>query len=150
MENWNDFDSAIELEDENGQVHRFFLVYDHLMAGGKQYVVLLPEEERDSDEPLVVILRLDRENGEYVLHNITDDDEWERVSKAWEEVEMEELIFEDEDDLEEDEDEQDYDDEDDECDECEQDGCGDEDDEGEENDEDDEGDEGRGNLDGCF
>ncbi len=134
MEDWNDSDSLIELEDENGQVHRFFMVYDHLMAGGKQYVVLLPEEERDSDEPLVVILRLDRENEEYVLHNITDDDEWELVSKAWEEVEMEELLSDDEEELEEDEEDSGED----EYDEYEEDEHDEEDDE---DDEDDEGDE---------
>jgi hypothetical protein len=105
MEDQNEVDSLIELEDENGRLHRFFMVYDHLMVGGKQYVVLLPEEERDSEEPLVVILRLDRENDEYVLRNITDDTEWESVSKAWEEAEMEELISGDE---EVEEDEEDY------------------------------------------
>lgn len=134
MEDWNDSDSVIELEDENGQVHKFFMVYDHLMAGGKQYVVLMPEEEQDSDEPLVVILRLDRENDEYVLHNITDDDEWELVSKAWEEVEMEELLS-DDDEEELEEDEEDYEDEYDEDEDDE------EDDDGGEDDEDDEGDE---------
>lgn len=122
MEDWDERDSLIELEDENGRLHRFFMVYDHLMAGGKQYVVLLPEEERNSDEPLVVILRLDRENEEYVLHNITDDAEWELVSRAWEEVEMEELVSDDEEELEEDEedygeDEYDEDEEDEEYDE---------------------------------
>ncbi|HHY35870.1 MAG TPA: DUF1292 domain-containing protein [Firmicutes bacterium] len=141
MEDWNDFDSPIELEDENGRLHRFFMIYDHLMAGGKQYVVLLPEEERDSDEPLVVILRLDRENDEYVLHSITDDAEWELVSRAWEEVEMEELVSGDEDELEQDEGDYDENEED----EYEEDEYGDEDDEGGE---DDEGDEDPGNLGG--
>lgn len=108
----NEADSLIELEDERGELHRFYLIYDHLMAGGKQYVVLVPEEEQDEDEPLVVILRLDKENAEYVLHNITDDAEWEMVARAWEEVEMEELDFEDdEEDEEEDVDEGEYEDE---------------------------------------
>ncbi|MBC7106202.1 MAG: DUF1292 domain-containing protein, partial [Firmicutes bacterium] len=61
-----------------------------------QYAVLLPLEEEDEDE--VVILKYGRdEQGNEILMDIEDDEEWERVADAWQEMVEEEFEEEEED-----------------------------------------------------
>lgn len=83
-------ESVVVLMDEEGRESSFRILLDSLFVGDRQYVVLMPIEEEDSLEPEIVILRVDEgEDGESTLSTIDDDDEWEEVLKAFEEMELE-------------------------------------------------------------
>jgi len=93
-------DDTIVLTDEEGTEHEFTLV-DILEVQDREYAVLLPPEEAEADEDEeceAVILRIDREeDGSEVLVDIEDDEEWQRVAGAWDELVEEELAeFDDE------------------------------------------------------
>jgi uncharacterized protein YrzB (UPF0473 family) len=86
----NESDTIVLMDDE-GQEHEFMVV-DFLEVGEKEYVVLLPldeEEEEDEGEAIVFRLELD-EQGEEVLREIEDDEEWGAVERAWEKAMAEE------------------------------------------------------------
>lgn len=79
-------EDTVVLTDEDGEEHEFELL-DVLEVEGNRYAVLVPygEEEEDADE--AVILRLETDpDGKEVLVQIEDDEEWERVADAWDEV----------------------------------------------------------------
>ncbi len=84
------FDIVV-LNDDEGNEHEFM----HLATvevEGNTYFVLLPVEETedDDDEAEAIILKLGKdENGEDMLMDIEDDEEWEKVADAWEEMEDE-------------------------------------------------------------
>lgn len=83
----------VVLQDEDGQESKFKILFDSLFVGEKQYVVLMPVEEEDSQEPEIVILRVDEtDDGESVLSTIDNDDEWEEVLKGFEEMDVEENL----------------------------------------------------------
>ena len=70
-------------------------------AGEREYIALLPMEGADSDEGEVYLYRYsETESGDPVLDNIEDDDEYEIVADAFDELldsqEYDELIGEDE------------------------------------------------------
>lgn len=70
-------------------------------AGDKEYIALLPMEGADSEEGEVYLYRYsETEGGEPVLDNIEDDDEYEIVAEAFDELldeqEYDELVGEDE------------------------------------------------------
>ena len=70
-------------------------------AGGKDYIALLPMEGEDSEEGEVYLYRYsETEDGTPVLDNIEDDDEYEIVADAFDEMlddqEYDELVGEDE------------------------------------------------------
>ncbi len=88
---------VLVLVDEEGTEHEFELLAE-LEIENETYRVLIPlfsfaEEDEDEDEVEVVILKvLVDEEGNELLGDIEDDDEWERVADAWQElVENEEL-----------------------------------------------------------
>ena len=78
------------LVDEEGEEHEFELLAE-LEVEGQNYRVLVPlEEEEDTDEETeveVVILKVvyDEEGNEF-LGDIEDDEEWEKVADAWQEL----------------------------------------------------------------
>lgn len=84
------FDIVV-LNDDEGNEHEFM----HLATvevEGSTYFVLLPveETENDDEEAEAIILKLGKdENGEDMLMDIEDDEEWEKVADAWEEMEGE-------------------------------------------------------------
>jgi len=84
------FDIVV-LNDDEGNEHEFM----HLATvevEGNTYFVLLPveETENDEEEAEAIILKLGKdENGEDMLMDIEDDEEWEKVADAWEEMEDE-------------------------------------------------------------
>lgn len=81
-------DQLIVLTDEDGKEHEFSVV-DMIEVNGKEYAILLPfsDEEELDDESEAVILRVDKaEDGEEILVDIEDDEEWEKVADAWEEL----------------------------------------------------------------
>lgn len=70
-------------------------------AGTKEYIALLPMEEAESEEGEVYLYRYSEdENGQPILENIEDDDEYEAVADAFDELldeqEYDELVGEDE------------------------------------------------------
>ena len=70
-------------------------------AGEREYIALLPMEGADSEEGEVYLYRYsETESGDPVLDNIEDDDEYEIVADAFDELldsqEYDELIGEDE------------------------------------------------------
>lgn len=82
------------LVDDEGVEHEFELLAE-LEIDDENYRVLVPleDEEEDSDEIEVVILKVvyDEEGNEF-LADIEDDEEWEKVADAWQElVDNEEL-----------------------------------------------------------
>ncbi|GAB6274682.1 MAG: DUF1292 domain-containing protein [Peptococcaceae bacterium] len=87
-------EDTITLIDEDGEEQDFFIV-DELTVEGNKYAVLLSleeeecleDEEDEEDEGEAVILKyvLD-EKGNEILADIEDDEEWEKVANAWEEM----------------------------------------------------------------
>lgn len=78
------------LVDDEGVEHQFELLAE-LEIEADVYRVLIPlideEAEPDEDEVEVVILKVvyDEEGNEF-LSDIEDDEEWERVADAWQEL----------------------------------------------------------------
>lgn len=68
-------------------------------AGGRSYIALLPMEGEDADTGEVYLYRYSETDGEPELDNIEDDEEYEIVADAFEELldseEFDELISED-------------------------------------------------------
>lgn len=86
-----EFDTII-LTDDEGQDHEF-LHLDTLEVDGSTYFVLLPiteeeSEDEDTDEAIILKLGHDPEGNEMLL-DIEDDEEWEKVADAWENMEEE-------------------------------------------------------------
>ena len=78
------------LVDEEGNEHEFELMAE-LEIDDDTYRVLLPfaeeNEEIDEDELEVLILKVVYdEDGNEFLSDIDDDEEWERVADAWQEL----------------------------------------------------------------
>lgn len=83
-----EFDTII-LTDEEGEDHEF-LHLDTLEVDGSTYFILMPildceEETEDEDTDEAIILKLGKDDqGNEMLIDIDDDDEWEKVADAWE------------------------------------------------------------------
>lgn len=73
-----DEDQIIETVDENGNVVKFEL-FDIVEVDEKEYALLLPVEEEESDE--VVLMKLTKDGEEYLFETIDDDEEFERVAE---------------------------------------------------------------------
>ena len=77
-----DQESVVVLVDEEGIEHEFLLV-DMIEVDGNQYAVLSPVDgEEESDEAIILKIAVD-ENGEEMLYDIEDDEEWEKVVDLW-------------------------------------------------------------------
>ncbi len=83
----------IVLNDDEGNEHEFMHL-ETLELEGSTYYVLLPvdeTEDEDDEEAEAIILKLGKdENGEDMLMDIEDDEEWEKVADAWDEMEEDE------------------------------------------------------------
>lgn len=82
-----DEDQIIETVDENGKVVKFEL-FDIVEVDDKEYALLLPIEEEENDE--VVLMRLTKDGEEYLFETIDDDDEFEKVATYVENMDDEE------------------------------------------------------------
>ena len=72
-------DQMIETVDEEGNIINFQVI-DFIETDGKEYALLLPQENDDSEEDKeVVLMRLTKEGDEYSFEMIEDDDEFNRV-----------------------------------------------------------------------
>ena len=77
----NEENQLIETVDEDGNVINFEL-YDIVEVDGQEYALLLPaEEEDDSDEAEIVIMRLTKDGEDYIFETIEEDDEFNKVAE---------------------------------------------------------------------
>jgi len=68
-----------------------FEVIDIMEINGTEYAILLPVDD-ENEEGEAIILKFDKdEAGSDVLVDIEDDEEWERVADAWEEMLVEDV-----------------------------------------------------------
>ncbi|MCL1849477.1 MAG: DUF1292 domain-containing protein [Clostridiales bacterium] len=95
-----ELDETVELEeivlvDEDGEEHAFVML-DAIEVDGNQYAILQPvldeiDEENEDEEPEAIILKFESDgSGEEILVDIEDDEEWEKVADAWQEIVEEE------------------------------------------------------------
>ncbi len=80
-------DQIIETVDEDGRTVKFEL-YDIVEVDEKEYALLLPVEEEDSEE--VVLMRLTKDGEEYLFETIDDDEEFNKVADYVENMDEEE------------------------------------------------------------
>lgn len=81
-----DEDQIIETVDENGNVVKFEL-FDIVEVDEQEYALLLPIEEKEGDE--VVLMRLTKDGDEYLFETIDDDEEFDKVATYVENMEDE-------------------------------------------------------------
>ncbi len=72
-----DEDQIIETIDENGNLIKFEL-FDIIEVDEKEYALLLPVEEEEADE--VVLMRLSKDGEDYLFETIDNDEEFEKVA----------------------------------------------------------------------
>ncbi len=83
-------DQIIETMTEDGEVVQFRL-FDIIEFEEKEYALLLPVETEDGDdEDEIVLMRLTKEDDDYLFETIDDDDEFDRVSEYIESIDDEE------------------------------------------------------------
>jgi uncharacterized protein YrzB (UPF0473 family) len=80
-------DEVIVLTDDDGAEHEFNLI-DTITVDEKEYAILQPVEE---EEAIILRFGIDDE-GDEVLYDIEDDEEWEKVADAWKEISEEDDI----------------------------------------------------------
>ena len=83
----NEENQLIETVDEEGNVITFEL-YDIVEVDEQEYALLLPVEEEDNDE--VVLMRITKDGDEYLFETIDDDDEFEKVANYVENMDEDE------------------------------------------------------------
>ncbi|MBQ9266718.1 MAG: DUF1292 domain-containing protein [Clostridia bacterium] len=94
LEDFDELDNIIVLNDEEGNEVEFEFL-DVVELDGKEYVVLLPVEEADAGE--VVIFRVEGEEEDESYIGVEDDEEAEKVFKAFKEKTKDTFNFVDED-----------------------------------------------------
>ena len=72
-----DEDQIIETIDENGNLIKFEL-FDIIEVDEKEYALLLPVEDEEGDE--VVLMRLSKDGEDYLFETIDNDEEFEKVA----------------------------------------------------------------------
>lgn len=82
-------ENIVVLTDDEGNDHEFE-VLEIMELDDAQYAILLPlcdcDEDEDEEEEEAIILKIELdENGEEILCDIEDDEEWEMVAQAWQE-----------------------------------------------------------------
>lgn len=92
-------DKVLVLIDEDNVEHNFELL-DIFEIEEDKYAVLFPLNEDCADDEVIVMKYELDENGEELFSDIEDDDEWERVTEAYDKL-IEEYDEEDEDEDEE-------------------------------------------------
>ena len=80
-------DEVIVLTDDDGEEHEFNLI-DTITVNDKEYAILQPVDE---EEAIILRFGVDDEGNE-VLYDIEDDEEWEKVADAWQEISEEEEV----------------------------------------------------------
>lgn len=76
-------DEVLTLTDEEGNEHEFSVI-DIIDMEGTEYAILLPLEKGQGEEEEAIILRIDADDeGNEILVDIEDDEEWEKVADTW-------------------------------------------------------------------
>lgn len=73
-------ENIIETIDEDGNVIKFEL-FDVVEYEGQEYALLIPEDEQDSDDPELVLMRVVSDGEEYSFETIDDEEEFDAVSE---------------------------------------------------------------------
>lgn len=85
----NEENQLIETVDENGNVITFEL-YDIVEVDEQEYALLLPAEDEDeSEEAELVIMKLTKDGEDYLFETIDDEAEFEKVASYVESLEDE-------------------------------------------------------------
>jgi uncharacterized protein YrzB (UPF0473 family) len=89
LENGEEFEVLI-LIDDDGQEHSFELIAE-LEMEGNSYVVVAPideefEDEEEEEVEITILRATYDEEGNMYLADIEDDEEWEKVADAWQEL----------------------------------------------------------------
>ena len=79
----------IETVDEDGNVVRFELV-DIVLVDEDEYGIMLPVDVETHDEDEAIIMKLKKVDDDFIFEYIEDDDEFQRVVDAIEELDDEE------------------------------------------------------------
>ena len=77
-----ELDDVLILIDEEDQEHPFQMI-DMVEVDGNKYAVLVPLEEYAEEDEAIILKIVEDENGEEVLYDIEDDEEWEKVVDIW-------------------------------------------------------------------
>ncbi|MBQ3819089.1 DUF1292 domain-containing protein [bacterium] len=80
-------DRLIETLDEDGNLVKFEL-FDVVEVDDKEYALLLPVDDEDDEE--VVLMRITKDGEEYLFETIDDDAEFEKVAAYVESMDDEE------------------------------------------------------------
>ena len=75
-----ELDNVLILVDD--QEHPFEVI-DMVEVDGNQYAVLAPLEEGTEEDEAIILKIVTDENGEEMLYDIEDDEEWEKVVDIW-------------------------------------------------------------------
>lgn len=78
-------EELVILTDEDGNEFEFEIV-DVIEVNGNRYAILYPVDEETEEEGYVIMRFEVDEEGEEILVDIEDDEEWEKVVEAWEEI----------------------------------------------------------------
>lgn len=86
----NEERQLIETVDEDGNVINFEL-FDIVEVDNQEYALLLPaDEEEDSEDSEIVLMRLTKDGEDYLFETIDDDAEFEKVAAYVENMDDEE------------------------------------------------------------
>ena len=77
-----ELDDVLILVDEEDQEHPFQMI-DMVEVDGSQYAVLVPLEEGSDEDEAIILKIVTDENGDEMLIDIEDDEEWEKVVDIW-------------------------------------------------------------------
>ncbi len=76
-------DEILTLTDEEGNEHDFSVI-DMIEMEGSEYAILVPIEDQEGDEDEAIILKIvTDDDGNEVLVDIEDDEEWEKVADTY-------------------------------------------------------------------
>lgn len=76
-------EDVITLVDEEGTEYDFS-VLDVLEVGDDEYAILIPVDDEEQDDEVVIFKFTEDEEGNEILVEI-EDEEWEKVADAWQE-----------------------------------------------------------------
>ncbi len=86
----NEERQLIETVDEDGNVINFEL-FDIVEVDNQEYALLLPaDEEEDSEDSEIVLMRLTKDGEDYLFETIEDDEEFNKVEEYIKTLEDEE------------------------------------------------------------
>lgn len=75
-------DLVVVLIDEDDVEHSFIII-ENITVDGLNYAVLEPLNEDEREEDSAIVLKVVEEDGEELMFDIEDDEEWERVVNYW-------------------------------------------------------------------